>query len=441
MQTPSADRHAGDPDGPVRPPGRALHGPQTGLVLTGGGARAAYQAGALRAVLDILDPLRSDTFQFPFHIICGTSAGAINAAALAGGAHHPHMSMRRLVRLWSSLRTAQVYHADAPGLIRTGVRWLGLLSLGWMFSGFARNKPRSLLDNAPLADLLTRSLDFEQIHRNLDDGLLTALAVTASGYSTGQHLTFYQSRSVIKPWQRALRQAVPAAISVDHLMASSAIPFVFPARALDIGGSLEWCGDGSMRQLAPISPAIRLGAERVLVIGTGHRDDVHLEAREGIPPYPSLAQIGGHALSNIFLDSVAMDIERLEHINELVVNLQPGVRAARGVTMPADIASSDVASGLAGRDAGLSLRPVRALALGPGISLDALALEYLHELPEQAHALFKVLGVSPRAGASGGGALMSYLLFEGGYTRRLIELGYADTMQRSAEVVDFFGIV
>jgi len=401
MPTSAVDRAAGRPG-------------LTGLVLTGGGARAAYQVGALQALLDILDPQRLPGFSNPFPILCGTSAGALNAAALGCRADRPHKALRRIRRLWESLRTHHVYRSDAAGLIETGSRWLGMLMLGWMLPGLRAHRPRSLLDNRPLAELLERVLDFDRLDENLALNALSALAITASGYTSGEHLTFYQSRHAIQPWRRSLRQAIPARIGVGHLMASSSIPFVFPARALEVRGQVEWCGDGSMRQLAPISPAIHLGAERVLVIGTGFRDDTHPEQRRDDPPYPSLAQIGGHALSNIFIDSIAADVERLQRANQVL----------------------DAAGPQAAAD--LGLRHVDVLALSPSRSLDSLALEHLPSLPRTSRALFRVLGVSSDPTRPAGGSLMSYLLFEASYTRQLIELGYADTMQRTDEVKAFF---
>jgi len=397
----------------VSPAGPACPRAPIGLVLTGGGARAAYQVGVLSAIMELLDPDWQSRFRNPFDIICGTSAGAINAAALACRADRPHLGVRRIRRLWSSLNTDMIYRADAPGLIRTGVRWLGLLSLGWMYSGLTRKRPQSLLDNSPMEALLGRVLNFDHLRANLEGGALSALAITASGYTSGEHLTFYQAHAPIEPWHRYLRLAIPTPISIDHLMASSSIPFVFPARQVQVHGKGEWCGDGSMRQLAPISPAIHLGAHRVMVIGTGFRDDTHPENREDSPPYPSLAQVGGHALSSIFLDGLSVDVERLERINALMEHATPdGVQ--------------------------VNVRRIQVLTITPSQSLDTMALEHLQDMPAQARALFRVLGVSSDPGRPGGGALMSYLLFESSYTKRLIELGYDDTMQRNEEVIAFF---
>lgn len=401
---------------PDRAPGVAVEARipcSTGLVLTGGGARAAYQVGVLSGVLEIIDPECRRDFRNPFGIICGSSAGAVNAAALGCRAHQPHVALEHLRRLWENLRTDMIYEADAAQLLATGLSWLGLLSTGWLFPGMGGRHPRSLLDNRPLAQLLTRTLDFERLHRNLLQGDLRALAITATGYTSGEHLTFYQAEHTIEPWRRSLRRAVPCAMNVDHLLASSAIPFVFPAQAVAFHGQKEWCGDGSMRQLAPLSPAIHLGADKVFVIGTGHEDDTHPEEREADPGYPSLAQIGGHALSNIFLDSVSMDIERMQRINELLAHL------------PSNALQSQ------------SLRPIGTLSITPSRSLDEIALSHFHEMPRAARTLFRVLGVSRSKGASGG-SLISYLLFESGYTRELIDLGRADSFSRAAEVQAFF---
>lgn len=385
-----------------------------GLILTGGGARAAYQAGVLAGVIELLDPDRSPDFRSPFSIICGTSAGAINATAYACHAQDPHAALDGMLRLWGGLETGMVYHADTLRLLRTGLRWFGMVAAGWLLPWIRRNQPRSLLDNEPLGELLEQVLDFDQLRCNLDDGLLDALAVTASGYSTGQHVTFYQARGGIKPWNRSLRRAVPARIGVDHLLASSAIPFIFPAKAMLVHGHTEWCGDGSMRHLAPISPAIHLGAEKIFVVGTSYRDEIHPELRSNAPRYPSLAQIGGHVLFSLFQDTVANDFESMERVNALLAQLPPNVLKSQ------------------------SLRPVSTLAITPSRSLDELAMAHLNQMPHAARALFSVLGVSSRSGNGAGAALISYLLFEGSYTQALIELGRADSMRRADEVYAFF---
>lgn len=385
-----------------------------GLILAGGGARAAYQVGVLSGIMDILDPTHSPGFANPFAIIAGTSAGAINAAAMGCFADDPHSGMDRLRNLWGNLRTDMVYRADAGGLLHTGILWLAALALGWLAPGLRDRQPHSLLDNQPLGELLAATLDFERLRDNLAKKNLDALAITATAYTTGEHLTFYQAQQIIKPWQRSLRQAVPCAIGVDHLLASSSIPFVFPAQPILVRGQTAWCGDGSMRQLAPMSPAIHLGAKKIFVIGTGYKDDTHPEQRKIDTKYPTLAQIGGHALSNIFLDSISMDVERMERINDLLAQL------------PVNALQSQ------------SLRPVSTFAITPSRSLDEMALKHLGQMPRAARALFRVVGVSSNSKHASGGALISYLLFEAAYTQELIQLGRADSMSRVDEVKAFF---
>lgn len=380
----------------------------------GGGARAAYQVGVLAGVLDILDPQRSPKFRNPFPIVCGTSAGAINAAALACRANDSHLAVDRLVTLWEHLSTDHIYRSDALALVSTGWHWLSMLTLGWLWPGLRGQRPSSLLDNGPLSKLLASALDFDRLNDNLDEGELLAIAITATAFISGEHLTFYNARHLIEPWTRSLRRAVPGPLGVQHLMASSAIPFVFPAEAILVNGKTEWCGDGSMRQMAPLSPAIHLGAKRVLVVGTGHRDDTHTEARRVDSNYPPLAQVGGHVLSSIFMDGLSMDVERLERINSLLELVPPEAVETQ------------------------TLRNVSALTITPSKPLDKIAMEFLHQMPRSVRTLFRVLGVSSGSGATTGGALVSYLLFEAGYTRELIRLGRADSMDRIDEVKAFF---
>ncbi|MFN7207699.1 MAG: patatin-like phospholipase family protein, partial [Burkholderiales bacterium] len=304
----------------------------TGLVLTGGGARAAYQVGVLQALRLILDTEGVSPQRSPFGVVCGTSAGAINATALACRADHFDEALDKLSQVWENFSAEQVYQSDVLSVLRTGTRWLTMLTAGWAFRRSRKLKPRSLFDNTPLVNLLHNMIDLPRLERALVSGDLHALAITASDYSSGRHVTFYQTPQVVKPWVRSQRVAVPHQITIEHLVASSAIPFIFPATPLYLEGKLAYFGDGSMRQLAPISPAIHLGAERVLVIGAGQ---INAENRfvgppsdsgNGINTYPTLAQIAGHAMSSIFLDSLAMDIERLERVNKTISLIPPEVR-------------------------------------------------------------------------------------------------------------------
>ena len=296
----------------------------TGLILTGGGARAAYQVGVVAALDQIARDAGAPTSN-PFKVIAGTSAGAIIAAGLACHADRYSEGVAKLVDLWSDFRADQVYRADALGVAQSGARWLSMFTLGWAIARWRRARPRSLLDNSPLQELLHRLIDFDRLPAIMADGHLHALAVTASSYSSGDHVTFYQSESTIKPWTRSHRLSVRTQITINHLLASSAIPFAFPSVRLPLEGQQEWFGDGAMRQSAPISPAVHMGAEKVLVIGAGRMREP-AERRPVSSSYPSLAQIAGHAMSSIFLDSLAVDVERLERINRTLALLDDEAR-------------------------------------------------------------------------------------------------------------------
>jgi NTE family protein len=395
-------------------PSPTSHNPvlTTGLVLTGGGARAAYQVGVLKAVAQIRRDAGASGGN-PFPIITGTSAGAINAAALACRAADFDAGVQTLYEVWQGFHAEQVYRSDSLGVIRTGARWLTMMSLGWMLARWRRAPPRSLLDNEPLELLLQRLVRTEDLRAAMRDGHLQALAVTASSYGSGLHVTFYEAARDIVPWTRSQRIAVRGEISVAHLLASSAIPFIFPAVALNIDGHREYCGDGSMRQSAPISAAVHLGAQRILVIGAGRMHEPPGQ-RAGSSEYPTLAQIAGHALSNIFLDALAVDVERLQRINSTLKLLSPDALART------------------------SLRPLDVLVIAPSQRLDDIAAKHLASLPAPIRGMLRGIGVSGRGVEARGAALASYLLFEAPYTQELIALGEADTLARRREVQAFF---
>ena len=387
--------------------------PLTGLVLTGGGARAAYQVGVLKAVVRIR---RQSGFMTdnPFPVITGTSAGAINAAALACRADNFDNAVQTLCDVWENFHAEQVYRSDSLGVIRTGARWLTMMSIGWVIARWRRARPRSLLDNSPLEALLNRLVDVTRLHAVMRAGHLHGLAVTASSYGSGLHVTFYDAVDDITPWTRSQRIAVRDSIRVAHLLASSAIPFVFPAVALKIDGHTEFCGDGSMRQAAPISPAVHLGAQRILIVGAGRMHEPPGQ-RAGSDEYPNLAQIAGHALSNIFLDALAVDVERLQRINSTLALLTPEARAAT------------------------SLKPLDVLVIAPSQRLDDIAAKHLGSLPIPIRAMLRGLGVQGKGDDARGAALASYLLFEAPYTRELMALGEHDTEARREDVRRFFG--
>ena len=383
---------------------------KTGLILTGGGARASYQVGVLRAIANLLKEAGWPAAQNPFPIICGTSAGAINATALACSADNFGAGLRRLERIWSNIEAEQVYKADSLAMLRSGATWLSLLSFGWMVRKWIKTPPSSLFDNSPLAELLVKALDFSGLDAGMASGTLHALAITASSYTTGMHLTFYQTLANIDPWVRSQRLAQRDFITVQHLLASSAIPFILPSIPLNWNGALEYCGDGSMRQLAPISPAIHLGAEKVLIIGAGRMSETRRDMPEAVT-YPSIAQIAGHAMSSIFLDSLAVDIERMNRINRTLAML------------PAELRTHS------------ELRPVETLVIAPSERIDEIATRHIKSLPAPIRVMLGGIGATEVRGS----ALASYLLFEASFTNELIALGFSDAMNKKDEVLAFFG--
>jgi NTE family protein len=371
--------------------------PKLAVVLSGGGARAAYQAGVLEAIADMLPP----AIPLPFRIVCGTSAGAVNAGALAAGARHFRAATHALCDIWSRLHVHDIYRSDAAHLAASGGRWFAS-----MLPGFAHRRPPSLLDNAPLSDLLTREIRFTAIHDAIEARLLDALTITASSYTTGYSVSFVTAVPEVAMWNRSQRIGVRTDIRVPHIVASSAIPFVFAPVA--IGD--EYFGDGAVRQVAPTAPALHLGADRILVIGAA-RPSENAHAPRGGPP-PSAAQLGGHVLSSIFTDALGTDLEKVRLVNIAVGHIGPERLVERKVPM----------------------WQVQLISLAPSTPLDSIALDYVGELPRAMRMLLGSLGGT----REGGAALLSYLLFEQGFTQRLIAEGRRDAAARRDDLLKFF---
>ena len=388
-----------------------------GLFLAGGGARAAYQVGALTAIFNILNPQHDPYFTNPFRVITGSSAGAINAAAYVSRAHHPMEALRQMRELWLSVHTDSIYRSDLVGVFGNGLHWISLLLFGWMVPWIRSNTPRSLFDNAPLSRLMAEVFDQPALAANLQNNIIQAFGVSTTSYTNGQHYTFFQSSLDIPDWSAWRRRGLAQEIRIEHLLASSSIPFIFPAQCLHVDGKPQWSGDGSMRQLAPLSANIRLGADKILVISSNSGKSTTKSTPNGhddSPHYPTLAQLGGHALSDIFIDGLSMDIERIERINYFLDHIPEQLRDKPG------------------------LKKITVLTLNPSKNIDEIALKHLQSLPRAVRAFLSVLGVSAKENRLSGGLVASYLIFEQSYTRELMSLGYADTWQRSQEIKDFF---
>lgn len=363
---------------------------RTALVLMGGGARCAYQAGVLQALARRLRQAGCPSHPFVFPLLVGTSAGALNAACLASFATEGLQAFDRLAGLWRELRSEQVYRLHVPPWA-TMSRFLAAVEL-W------RNVRRhgAVLDNGPLVDELPRRIPLAGLEAALAGGAIDALAVTASSYSSGAHWTFCQTRSdrVPQSWVRPGRRVLFERLTHEHLLASSAIPFIFPDTPLTVDGRQEFFGDGSMRQISPLSPALHLGATRLLVVGVGQPERAALGAESPRDRAPGMGGIAGHAMASVFHDTLQADVEQAQRVTRSLRHLPPEVAAH----MP--------------------YRAVEVLALQPSQSLDALALAHLGELPRPVRRALQGLG----ALRAGGAALASYLLFEPGFVSAVMAL-------------------
>ncbi len=373
------------------------------LILSGGGARAAYQVGVLLAVSDILPDLKN-----PFPIISGTSAGAINAAALAAHPGTFHRSAHDLASTWRSLEIEQVFKTDFRSLAGGGAKVL----CSFFQEGSRGQKPIALFDNSPLRTLLSEVINFSNIQKKINRGLLEALSITALGYNSGESVSFFQGQPELRGWRRYRRVGAPSEITVEHLMASSAIPVIFPTVKL----SREYFGDGAMRQMAPISSALHLGADRLFIIGVSGNRAVGPWGHAGkfTPPKhsPSIAQILGHMLNSAFIDSLEGDIEHLERVNELL-RLVPEENSEQ--------------TGY--------LREVDTLIISPTKRLDKIAGRRVRSLPRTLRYFMRGSGATAKGGGS---AAASYLLFSHEYCNELMELGYQDAMWDKEKIERFF---
>ncbi|WP_444930575.1 patatin-like phospholipase family protein [Microbulbifer sp. SSSA002] len=368
-------------------------GQRNALVLSGGGARAAYQAGVLKALAELVP----EDNPRPFQVICGTSAGAMNAMLLASHTGTFKEAVDRMCSVWMQLSVEQVYLTSWRSLLGN----LFSISRSLFNRGVGRQKPLALLDNSPLRSLVEREINFENIQKNILNGHLRATSVNALSYSEGQSVSFFQGAEDVKGWQRFRRFGVPTQLTSDHLLASAAIPAIFPAVQLN---GAYFC-DGAIRLMAPISPALHLGAKRVFVVGVSdNRSPAHWGSRNSHTQVssPSMAQIAGQLFNAAFIDSLEADLEHLDRVNMLLDYIDPSDHADLKL-----------------------LRSVESVVIEPSQSLGRLSGRRLRHLPPALRWLFRSTGAT---NPGGGVSAASYLLFEKPYIEELIELGYQDAM-------------
>lgn len=373
---------------------------KNGLILTGGGARAAYQVGVLSAI----SKFNPRHYPIPFPIICGTSAGAINSTALACYASCFQLGVKKLEWVWNSLSTSRIYYSDPYRVFSH----IGKGFLAGFQADYANKSPRSLLNNMPLRELLNEVIDYSRIDQNILKDFLSAVSITTSSYSSGDSISFYQSKSSIKPWFRAKRRGVPSQINSTYLLASAAIPLVFPSIKIN----KEHFGDGSIHQLSPLSPAIHLGAEKLFVIGVEQPKEP-LHPKENNPHPPTTSTIAGHLLDGIFSDTLQSDLERMDRVNQTLSLVSEEKRKKND-----------------------GLKKIESLVINPSHDFNALAVEYYHHLPYSIRLLLRSIGITNDSESS----LISYLLFDKHYCKRLIQLGYEDALDQEQKIREFLEI-
>jgi NTE family protein len=365
------------------------------LVLSGGGARGAYQVGVLKALAECVPPGTN-----PFRVVTGLSVGAINAAALAEGADDFPKACRRLEAVWRSLDSSKIYETTWGTLAQRTSGFVGAFALGWA----GKTAPRSLLDPSPLARMVTEHLNFDRVDRMIREDKLDALAITASSYRTGKAVTFFAGSVPTDNWKRARRTGRRCRIGAEHVLASAALPIVFPA--VEVDG--EWFGDGALRQVAPLSPAIHLGCDRLFLIGARDKEQTWLGRPD---PYPELGLIGGQLLDVVFNDNMDADIERAARINRTLNTMAPEMRARQ------------------------PLRPVGIERINPSVDIRIVAGQHARSMPTTAKLLLSAIGAYGEPWV-----MPSYLTFEPGYVSALIDLGYKDGLARAEQNKAFLSL-
>jgi len=394
-----------------------------GLVLTAGGARGAYQAGILKRIGEI-PALREQPS--PFRIVAGASAGAINGAMVAAGSARFRDATQTLAQLWSDLSVHDVFAADALSLGRNGLRFIQDLTFGGLVGA---GNAQSLLDATPLRPFLSRHLRMEGIADAIRDGLLYAVAVSATSYHSGKSYTFVQGRPGHPLWAKSRRVTLAVPLTIDHILASAAIPLIFPPVCLRSPAGDFYFGDGGLRLVTPFSPAIRLGATRIFAVGircqraAADLSHTELAAREEVKramPRPPLSQICGVFMNAIFLDHLDTDLDHLLRMNQLIGAYGTGASAAP----PAASGEAPVHE---------PMRVVTPLVINPSEDLAVVAARLAHRMPRLVRYLMDGLGTPDAQSAD----LMSYLLFDSAYTRELIDIGYEDASRRVDEIETF----